>query len=287
MILIIFIIIYIILVLIILGCFYTINNKNRYKDINNEREKIVIYMQPYINLKKEYNPIIPLKIYQTWYTKNLPIKMKENIEKLKRANPEFEHYLFDDNDCREFIKDKFDKDVLMAYDTLIPGAYKADLWRLCILYVNGGIYIDVKLNCMNGFKLMELTEENHFVLDRVPPLSIYNALMVCEKGHPFLLMGINKIVENVKNKFYGKCPLEPTGPVMLGNLILKNKLKLNTDLVHYIDSGYLIYKSRFVISTAYPEYDKERSKQNKELKTKRYDLLWNDKNIYKRVNLKN
>jgi mannosyltransferase OCH1-like enzyme len=141
--------------------------------------------------------MIPLKIFQTWYTKDLPYNMKQNVDKLKTSNPEFEHYLFDDNDCREFIKNNFHESVLKAYDKLIPGAYKADLWRYCVLYIHGGIYMDIKLNCINGFKLIELTKANHLVKDRLPPLTIYNALMVCQSGSPLLWKAIQIIVINV------------------------------------------------------------------------------------------
>jgi mannosyltransferase OCH1-like enzyme len=204
-------------------------------------------------------------------------RITTRVELLKRQNPGFKFFLFDDNDCANFIQQHFDKDVLDAYNNLNPGAYKADLWRLCILYIYGGIYLDIKLCCMNGFKLIELTEKNHFVKDRLGPLSIYNALMACQKSHPFLLLSINKIVENVKNKYYGNCSLCPTGPYMLGNLILENHLKLNIDLTHYEGGGYIIYKNKFVISTEYPEYNMERSKMNIE----RYYVLWNEKNVYK------
>jgi mannosyltransferase OCH1-like enzyme len=244
-------------------------------------ENIKLYKQPYTFLKNYYNPIMPLKIFQTWHTKDLPQKMRERVELLKRQNPRFEHFLYDDNDCRELIKNNFSEDVLNAYDNLIPGAYKADLWRLCVLYIYGGIYMDIKLLCVNGFKLIELTERNHFVRDRPQPLSIFNSMMACEKNHPFLLMAINKIVENVKNHYYGSTPLDPTGPVMLGNLILNNKLKLNIDMVHYKNGGFIIYKNRFVISTEYPEYNSERLSTYNSINTKRYDALWNDKNIYR------
>ena len=99
---------------------------------------IKIYKRPY-QLKFNYKPIIPLKIFQTWYTKDLPQAMKERVENLKTIHPRFEHFLFDDNDCRQFIQDHFNTDILNAYDKLIPGAYKADLWRCCVLYIHGGI----------------------------------------------------------------------------------------------------------------------------------------------------
>jgi mannosyltransferase OCH1-like enzyme len=78
--------------------------------------------------------------------------MQECVDKLKKDNPEFEYHFYDDNQCREYIKDNFNKDVLHAFDKLIPGAFKADLWRYCILYKKGGIYLDIKYQCENNFK---------------------------------------------------------------------------------------------------------------------------------------
>ncbi len=251
------------------------------KEIIKKETKFKIYNQPYTFFKPYYNSVIPLKMYQTWHTKDLPPKMKERVENLKENNPRFEHYLFDDNDCREFIQNNFAQEVLNAYDSLIPGAYKADLWRLCVLYINGGIYLDIKFKCINGFKLIELTEADHYVKDRIPPLSIYNALLISQKGNPFFLKAIYRIVFNVQNKFYGESPLNPTGPLMLGKIILNNNLKLNIDINHYEGGGYLIYKNRFIISTEYPEYDSERSSTYNAIKTKRYNLLWDEKQIYK------
>lgn len=245
-----------------------------------QTQRLKQYISPY-KLKSNYNPIIPLKIFQTWHTKDLPPKMKECVERLKAIHPNFEHYLYDDNDCREFIKNHFDEEVLNAYDKLIPGAYKADLWRCCVLYIHGGIYMDIKLNCINGFRLIELTESNHLVKDRPLPLSIYNALMVSQKGNPLLWNVIRTIVSNVKNNYYGSSPLDPTGPMLLGRLILKNKIRQPIDLYHYSKGGYIIYKNRFVISTEYPEYNKERTQIYKKIKTKYYGQLWQERKIYK------
>lgn len=249
---------------------------------NNNKSNVIVDSTPYPNKPLEnINFDIPSNIFQTWQTKILPPKMFDAISKIKRQNPRFNYFLFDDNDCREFIKTNFPIDVLNAYDSLIPGAYKADLWRLCVLYIHGGIYMDIKLVCVNGFKLIELTEANHFVKDRLAPLSIYNACMACQQNHPYLLMAINKIVENVKFKVYGSSPLDPTGPMMLGNLILNNRLRVNVDMTHYENGGFIIFKDRFVISTEYPEYNSERTHMYNSINSKRYDALWFDKNIYK------
>ena len=106
--------------------------------INFKNNNMMLYNSiniPY-KIKPSYKTIIPLNIYQTWHTKELPSKMLQTCNLIKSENPEFNHYLYDDNDCREFIKANFEIDVLNAYDNLIPGAYRADLWRYCILYKN-------------------------------------------------------------------------------------------------------------------------------------------------------
>ena len=251
----------------------------------NENRKKYLTFKYYNNIyniprNKIYDSIIPLNIYQTWFTKNLPSKMKERVNILKLQNPEFNHYLYDDDDCYEFIKNNFNKDVLNAYDSLIPGAYKADLWRLCILYINGGFYLDIKLICVNHFKLIELSENEHYVKDR-PLFSIFNSFMVCQKGNPFLLESINKIVENVQNKIYGDSILSPTGPKMLGSVLLNKNFRINIDLFHYEFGGYIIYKNIFIISTEYKEYNDEISSLYSKLNTKKYSILWNERNIYK------
>lgn len=238
------------------------------------------YNQPY-PLKSSYNSVIPLNIFQTWGTKDLPPKMKENVEELKRQNPEFTYYLYDDNDCREFIKTHFEPNVLAAYDTLIPGAFKADLWRLCVLYIHGGIYMDIKLRCINNFKLIELTEAEHYVKDRLVPLSIYNALMVCKSKNPFLMEAIKRIVRNVEAKYYGTYLLLVTGPCMLGELVLEKRFDLPIDMFHKLDGSHIVYQHRFVIETIYPGYHQDQADFYKSKNTTSYAELWNKRQVYR------
>jgi len=229
--------------------------------------------------------MIPLHIHQTWHTKDLPPKMRERVELLKRDNPRFKHRLYDDNDCREFIKKYFKPSVVEAYDTLIPGAYKADLFRLCILFIKGGIYMDIKLACINGFSLMELIEtgQNHFVLDRPSCINgIYNALIVSTKNNMFLYKCIKQLVKNVRTRFYGNTALAPTGPEMMYDVMIKQQIPVNIDM-HFLDpqGDYIIYKNRFVISTDYPEYNEEISNTYRQINTKKYFQMWEERNIYK------
>jgi mannosyltransferase OCH1-like enzyme len=246
--------------------------------IINEYNKINI---PFL-LKDSYDSIIPLNIYQTWFTKNLQPKMKENCENLQRINSEFSYYLYDDNDCYEFIKNNFDSNVLYAYNSLIPGAYKADLWRLCILYINGGIYLDIKFKCVNNFKLIAFTEKEFFLRDK-NPVDVYNGLIISKPKNEILLKAIYKIVENVQNKNYGKNCLEPTGPHLLGNFFSqneKNNMEICFDytLIEGFFSDYYILYNNQIVLNYFKEY---RDEQFKTQTIPHYSVCWVENNIYK------
>jgi len=227
-------------------------------------------------MKTLYNTIIPQNIYQTWHSKQIPPLMFNAVSKIKKCNPNFNYFLFDDNNCREFIKKHFKPDVLEAYDSLIPGAYKADLWRYCILFINGGIYLDIKYTPFNGFKFINLCESEHLVLD-ADRAGIYNALMACKPRNQILFKAIRQIVENVKNKYYGKCFLSPTGPKLLPNFVSLNDPIV--DLTHtYIDTNnkFINYKGIPIIKSYYG-HDIEKGKTS--IKP-HYSILWNQRNIY-------
>lgn len=240
---------------------------------------------PYV-FKENYTPVIPLNIFQTWHTKKLPPGMYKNVEYIKRIHPLFKYQLFDDNDCREFIKNNYEPEVLSAFDTLIPGAYKADLWRYCVLYKLGGIYLDIKFKPTNGFNLIEFVEKEHYVRD-IGDTSIegvYNGVMVCKPNNQLLLRCINKIVENVKNKSYCNCVLSVTGPMLIANVMTQEE-KPDVDLIinvpimnnNYDRQHLIYYKNKCVLSM----YDTYRIEQQKEQKNAHYSILWQKRQIYK------
>jgi mannosyltransferase OCH1-like enzyme len=221
--------------------------------------------------------VIPLNIFQTWHTKDLPPYMKKCVQTIQDCNPEFQHFLYDDQECRDFISKNFDVDVLYAYDSLIPGAYKADLWRYCVLYKYGGIYIDIKYQCANGFKLIQLTDKEYYVKDREQNRDgIYNAFMICKAGEHIMEKCINQVVENVRNRFYGKSPLDITGPNMMTDLFTKNEVR-NLVILYLHNNGKDIIYNGSVILSAYPEY---RIEQKQFQKTLYYDYLWKKREVY-------
>lgn len=272
---------------------------------------------------KRKNIKVPLIIYQTWHTKDLPPKMKLCVEKLKRDNPEFEHHLYDLEDCREFIKMNYSKEILETYDSLVPISYKSDLWRYCVLYKKGGVYLDIKYQCENGFKLLEMTYEYEtFTLDRPygnPNISFekeleilnnpdfYNGVknmitdwkdkkiglvttpLVSVRENPIFMDCINQIVKNVKSGFYGFNALYPTGPGLLGEKYFKGNYYNKINKFKYFNSingTYMMDKKRKILSQ-YPEYRAEQKEYGEKNKNgeKYYSVLWSENGIYKKANI--
>jgi mannosyltransferase OCH1-like enzyme len=214
--------------------------------------------------------------YTLKYFSNMAYK-NECIESLKENNPEFKHYLFDDNDCRDFIKSNFGQDVVNAFDTLEPGAYKADLWRYCVLYKSGGVYLDVKYNTCNGFKLIDLVNEQHFCLDN-DKIYVYNAFMICKPENDILLKCIHKIVDNVRNQYYGANCLAITGPQMMLEFFTEDDRKRLRKVFFTDDNGnfYISYNERPIL-LAYPEY---RMEQRMFQIKPHYGQYWNARKVY-------
>ena len=228
---------------------------------------------------------IPLKIFQTWNTKVLPIHMKKNCKRLQKQNPQFEYFLFDDKDCLDFIQENFDDAIVDAFNRLVPGAYKADLWRYCVLYIHGGIYLDMKMRCVGDFRLIELTKQEHYVKDRITSgfmprhYGIYNAVMIQKPKNPLMMDCIKQIVKNVNTQEYGFGCLYPTGPGLLGMLYEKKRRVYNLpdiDLIHEEYKEAISYKGR-IIMEHYTEYRKEQLIHQNEL---HYSVLWEKNSIY-------
>jgi mannosyltransferase OCH1-like enzyme len=229
---------------------------------------------------------IPKYFFQIWINNdnNIPQPIVNNFNTIKNDNPEFECQLFNKEDCIHFLKNHYDEDVINAYHKLIPGAYKADLMRYCILYKNGGIYLDAKMMPTNGFKLNHVIDKEYFVRDSDfdgKGRGVWNGFMVCKKNNPLLLELIVNIVENVKNKYYGETFLSPTGPFLL-------KKKFTEEQINDFDYEYIYINNTHVV-TKYPDnYDLSIIKIDYDLShvqslnssEKNYRDLWNEKNIY-------
>lgn len=120
------------------------------------------------------------------------------------ANPTFDSRFMDDNDCRNFIKDNFSDEVFSVYNALPLGIMRADMWRIAVVYVNGGIYADTDVFCMKS----------------IAPLLSNKDLILCHEHHD---------TELVSNFFFAATPKHPVLKEVLELMVTSFNIAFDTE----------------------------------------------------------
>ena len=203
------------------------------------------------NFNTYINTKIPLVLFKTGPEEFLSDNIRKNIENnCKILRCKYKYY--NDEDCREFIETYFENKVLKAYDSLIPTAYKADLFRYCILYIKGGIYgdltqihieyIDVNKNNIDMLLVKDNNVDNHYKFPNLSPEKdcIQINFIATIPNNNFLKYLIDNITTDILNKKKGNNPLDITGPCAFGSYFKKffniNTIKLNLNTYIGLDN---------------------------------------------------
>jgi hypothetical protein len=183
--------------------------------------------------KKAPKRLIPRIIHQTWShaieKKRYP-NMSRLVESFKQSGWQYKFYT--DDMAVNFLETHFPPEVLEAYDMLRPGAFKADLFRYCVLLIYGGLYADVDIQLQSNLDITvppdvgfmapfdqvsypkpeslhcddESTYEN-LSLSFQPGvhaghrMCLWNGLMAAAPGHPFIAKVVERVVNTVRNRY--------------------------------------------------------------------------------------
>lgn len=242
---------------------------------------------------------IPKIIFQTYRAKHSENAAKA-MKKVKDLNPDWEYRFYDDTKARELIATHFPASTLEAYDSLIPGAFKADLWRYCALYVYGGMYLDHKIVILMPLSTWIRPQDTYIVgrggrLDdrqtgTDSPREAFQAVLAFAKGHKILKTAIDMIVENVRKQFYGTNCRDVTGPRLLARAfmthdrpILTSGLFADHQILRHDKDHYAIFqipeppsKPIQVLVTGYKNYWSQTTER-----PMAYQLLWRKRQIYR------
>ena len=164
----------------------------------------------YDNIKKEKIYKIPYILFKTG-PYDLPTYELENLFKINKINLNIKKLLYYNNsECYVIIK-KFNNQVIKAYENLIPAAYKADLWRYCVLYKYGGIYGDMTQRFFKNYDVNQFNVDMVLVKD-LKPRAIQISFMATKPDNKFYKYLIENISDDILNKRKGKNCLDITGP---------------------------------------------------------------------------
>ena len=143
---------------------------------------------------------IPRILHQTYKSRaDVPAKVDANIAAFA---PEYERRFYDDTDIAAFLAQHFTPEVGAAFRTLKSGAHKADLFRYCVLYIEGGVYMDIKTQLVRS--LQDLFPEGHIsTVIAVLPNAIYNGILAAPPRQSMFLTLIDGIVRAGSAPPYG------------------------------------------------------------------------------------
>lgn len=183
------------------------------------------HIMPRVTVKDRKHRIPPI-ILQSFNHSVLHEDYYTVISHTLRLNPHYEYIFHDFLSAQKLIRENFEPRVLQAYNDLLPGAYRCDLWRLCALYVYGGVYIDLKLAPYVPFD--SFIEEDTDLLICVERFgieywqeSIFNGFIATVPKNLLILRYIEEIVDRVESRGYGRNEWDITGPRVFSQVAIK------------------------------------------------------------------
>lgn len=203
------------------------------------KKYILTTKTPLIKDDLSYTQEIPKIIVQTSDKDHIDYHQRQLLDTLQELNPEYKYVFFNDSQRRKFIREFFSKNVMLAYDTLVPGAFKADFFRYCFIYIYGGCYLDYKTICLIPFREFIKKDDDYILCigyewsnsrDINVGTSYLNSVLISKPKNPLFLEAIEKCVENIlihQRNFVGAIMnyiLDITGPTMLYE-IFHNKIE--------------------------------------------------------------
>lgn len=168
---------------------------------------------------------IPRRVMQTWEHKHVSAEFQAIVDTWKTRNPRYEFVMMDAAERVQFIREHFQPTVLTAYQCIVPGAYKADLFRYCYLWVHGGVYVDIDTLCLgslNDFLIPGAELVVPIDLNLSPNEGTHNlacGFIAAVPRHPALMRCIQAVVRNVQTAAVPTSKLDFSGPGVLGRAV--------------------------------------------------------------------
>ena len=136
--------------------------------------------------------VIPRVVHMTYTSReHVPAKVWAQYE---RFAPEFEVRFYDDAACVEYLRTHYHPRVLERYLRIKAGAHRADLFRYALLYIEGGVYLDVKTRLVRPLRDCIDFSQNTTVLSSKNK-SIYQGIIFARPGEQIFLNLIYAILE--------------------------------------------------------------------------------------------
>jgi hypothetical protein len=165
---------------------------------------------------------IPPQIFQTWRHGPKTPEMEAALSTFQNQKG-YAHNCLTDAQCVVFLEKEFGERFSNAYKVLVPGAYRADFWRYCILYKYGGVYADAKTSLFRNLDEILRPQDELVLVRDIPSQCLLNGFIACKPGHPLIGIVLAMTLQRIETRSYGVDPLDITGPHIFGRAFCRWK----------------------------------------------------------------
>ena len=145
---------------------------------------------------------------------------EENYQQriISAFNPQYRRNHLGDNEAYTYIYEKCGMVASQAYKCLQPSAYRADLFRLCALYTEGGIYLDADILPVVPLEELYSPCSTATIGHDTPQAGLGGKQMKILAGKPkapIFKCAMDHVIHNVKARNYTVTSLGISGPQLL------------------------------------------------------------------------
>lgn len=251
----------------------------------------IFKLEPYLrNSKPKYrsphyhtNPnCFNNKIPKVVATTSERAQAKYDIEIQGRLGKHWRHVHYSDAAAKAYILKRCPS-VADAFSCMRPGAYKADIFRVCWLYTHGGLYLDNDRipvlspeTMVSQASCLAPVTASRGVDHKIFPWLWYSprvelVVTLAAPGQPFFLCILNSIVLNHLNHFYGHDATEITGPTLAAKCFLAHAS--NVSLAWY-------YNDKDTINSYETDMPIVRGDHQSMLYMNHYSELWHNRLVH-------
>jgi mannosyltransferase OCH1-like enzyme len=133
---------------------------------------------------------IPRIIHQTSASKKLSASALRFQKSFALLNQGWELRHYDDDEARKIIEQQL-PDFLAAYDSFAYAIQRADMFRVAVVYLFGGVYADLDVKCLSSLEPI-VNAKCIFPLEASSTGIIGNYMFASEAHHPFLFAILQK-----------------------------------------------------------------------------------------------
>jgi mannosyltransferase OCH1-like enzyme len=139
---------------------------------------------------------VPPILHQTWRDRHtIPSSWQQASNSCRSLHPNYEYRFWTDVEARRLVEKEF-PDLLVTFDAYPYDIQRADVIRLVVLYVYGGIYLDMDIICL---KELDPLRTYQLVLPKTMPVGLSNDFIVAQPRHPFLLQLLSDLPRSNRN----------------------------------------------------------------------------------------